>query len=113
MLSYAAPAYGHAGLRGVVTFGGQCGSGSVPSPAPRPFDANVRIKSADTQALVKVVRSGRDGRFRIGLTPDRYTVEPGRPREDVGHALSKDTTTLTVTEHRFPTVHIFYDNGCR
>src|SRR3954469_22430675 len=82
-LAFASPAAAHSGLRGKTTFGGQCGPAvsGEPPPVYRPFDVNVRIRSAETRALVRVIRSGRDGRFRVPLAPGTYIVEAGRPRE--------------------------------
>jgi hypothetical protein len=104
---------GSATLKGSVRFGGQCGPSS-PENAPhyRAFDAIVRIRNEETGELTRV-RSGDDGRFRRRLPPGDYLITPGRPRERVGYAVSKDRISVRLCGGTTRKVRLTYDNGCR
>ena len=100
-------------IQGYVQFGGQCGPGTPENPPQyRAFDAMVRIRNVETGELTRV-RSGDDGRFRRRLPAGDYLVTPGRPRETVGYALSKDRISVRLCGGTTRKVRLTYDNGCR
>jgi hypothetical protein len=64
------------GIEGLVTIGPQCPvvqqDGSCPD---LPYQAWVRVRRSDG-ALVARIRSGEDGKFRVGLRPGAYRLDP-------------------------------------
>lgn len=63
------------GVEGVALRGPRCPVVSVDNPCPdEPYSAWIRI-GEEGGGQVTRVRSGADGRFRVGLKPGRYVVE--------------------------------------
>lgn len=64
------------GVEGVVLLGPQCPVQSLDDPCPDlPYAAWIRVRTA-SGAMVTRIRSGDDGRFRIGLRAGRYLLDP-------------------------------------
>ena len=64
------------GIEGLVLLGPQCPVQRLEDPCPDvPYEADIEIR-APSGALVGRVRSGTDGRFRAGLAPGRYVLDP-------------------------------------
>ena len=97
------------GIEGRVWLGPQCpvlpADGSCPDA---PYAAVLRIQTAGG-AQVTSVRSGSDGRFRVGLQPGRYRIDP-RPGDPFPHAPAVE---VTVAADRWSAVEIVYDTGIR
>ena len=114
----AAPVHAGApdsGIRGKVTISGSCGpiGPDDPAPRPQPLDAEVEIRRPASGELVRKVRSGEDGLYRVRLRPGRYLVVPGAAYGGGGIAFSKDRARVRVAEDGFRRVTLRYDNGCR
>jgi hypothetical protein len=113
-----APASGrqiHSGIAGRVYAGPTCPvERNPPDPQcrPRPLAARLRIARSGGSGAGRVVRSGSDGRFRVKLSPGRYTLtplaQPGSPFPRPG-----PPQTVTVHTGRFTYVTVTYDTGIR
>jgi hypothetical protein len=75
----------------------------------KPYSAVIRIRSIPEDEIVAEVISGADGKFRQGLAPGRYLVEP-----EQGDPLPfASPQEVTVDPGAFTTVRIDYDSGIR
>lgn len=64
------------GIEGIVLLGPQCPVQSLENPCPDlPHEAWIDVRSADGDSLTRI-RSGPDGRFRVGLRPGQYVLDP-------------------------------------
>lgn len=64
------------GIDGLVLLGPQCPVQSQQDPCPDlPYQATINIHEKDGERVTRI-RSGEDGRFRIGLKPGRYSLRP-------------------------------------
>jgi hypothetical protein len=97
------------GIRANVVYGPTCPVERPGERCERPYDATLRIRARSTHRIVRTVRSGRDGRFKVRLRPGRYVVEPVEgeryPRAD--------PVPATVRAHRFTRVTVSFDSGIR
>jgi hypothetical protein len=67
---------GDQGIGGIVLLGPQCAVQTLENPCPdRPYQAWIDIRSAQGETGTRI-RSGEDGRFRVGLRPGRYVLDP-------------------------------------
>jgi hypothetical protein len=99
------------GIRGRVFIGPQCPVVQEGVPCPdAPYEASIRVRR-ESGKLVKTVRSGKDGRFRVNLAPGRYVLEPLSPNE--GAPPYAGPVTVRVRAHVFTPVTITYDSGIR
>lgn len=85
---------------------------SQPQCAPRPLVARVRIDRIGSPLPSKVVRSGRDGRFQIGLAPATYLVRPLR-QSGSPYPRPPAPFRVRVAVGRFSHITILYDTGIR
>ena len=97
------------GIRGNVVYGPTCPVERPGERCERPYDATLRIRVRKTNKIVKTVRSGEDGRFKVRLRPGRYVVEPvsGNPYPRA------ESVPATVHAHKFTRVTISFDSGIR
>jgi hypothetical protein len=64
------------GIDGLVLLGPQCPVQSEQDPCPDlPYQATINVHDSDGERVTRVV-SGKDGRFRVGLKPGRYSLRP-------------------------------------
>jgi hypothetical protein len=92
-----------------VLLGPQCPVQTPDNPCPdEPYEAWIRIRT-DSGGLVTRVRSGDDGRFRVGLRPGRYVLDPesGNPFPSAGEV------DIEVREGSYAEVTIVFDTGIR
>lgn len=105
-------AAGDSGIRGKVLLSddgcGPAGAETQP-PTVTPLDARLIFRNR-FGSVVRVARSGRDGRFQVRLPPGTYLIEPGRSYS--GSSYSGDYQTVRVRPHRFRRVTISYSDSC-
>jgi len=97
------------GIDGLVLIGPQCPVQSERVYCPDlPYQADIDVRTA-AGVLVTQVRSGEDGRFRVGLRPGDYVLEPesGKP---FPVAQPQD---VTVDQGQYVEVVVRYDTGIR
>ena len=64
------------GIEGIVLLGPQCPVQTLEDPCPDlPYEAWINVRSAAGESVTRI-RSGEDGRFRIGLRPGQYVLNP-------------------------------------
>lgn len=64
------------GIDGIVLLGPQCPVQTLEDPCPDlPYEAWIDVRSAEGESVTRI-RSGEDGRFRIGLRPGQYVLDP-------------------------------------
>ncbi len=64
------------GIDGIVLLGPQCPVQTLEDPCPDlPYAAWINVRSP-VGRLIGRVRSGADGRFRVGLNPGSYILDP-------------------------------------
>lgn len=103
------------GIAGRVVEGPTCPVEQAPPAsqcAPRPLAATLRIRREPGPAHAFLVRSGRDGRFRVVLEPGRYVLTP-RPQSGSPLPRPPAPVDVIVRLHRFSHVVIEYDTGIR
>jgi hypothetical protein len=69
------------GIEGIVMLGPQCPVQTVDTPCPDlPYQASIIVRRTSGGTITRL-RSGEDGRFRVGLRPGSYVLdpEPGDP----------------------------------
>jgi hypothetical protein len=111
----ASGATGASGIAGRVVAGPTCPVESVPpSPrcAPRPIAATLRIHRAQSGSPATTVQSGKDGRFRVGLSPGTYVVRP-LSRSGSPFPRPPAPSRVHVTGGRLTHITITYDTGIR
>jgi hypothetical protein len=100
------------GIEGIVVVGPQCPVERADSPCPdRPLpDAEFRVVARGSGRVVRTVRSGPDGRFRVALEPGEYTLEP--VSGSGGFPFGKPTD-VTVRAGAYTNVTASFDSGIR
>jgi hypothetical protein len=96
------------GIKGRVTITSCAGPQREGQKCGRPYDARLRIKRASDGEVVKRVRSGDDGRFRVRVRPGRYVVQPRSGEDRMPYARPRD---VTVRRGQFTRVRIHYESG--
>jgi len=97
------------GVAGLVLLGPICPVQTLEDPCPdEPYSARIQVLTA-SGAHVTTVRSGGDGRFRVGLRPGRYTL---RPQSGDPFPTAADEE-VEVAEGVFTEVTILFDTGIR
>ncbi len=67
---------GDQGIDGLVLLGPQCPVETLEDPCPDlPYQAWIDVRTASGESVTRI-RSGEDGRFRVGLVPGRYVLNP-------------------------------------
>ena len=97
------------GIDGMVLIGPQCPVQSLDDPCPDlPHSASIEIR-VQGGGVVTRVRSGSDGRFRVGLRPGRYTLRP----ESGDPFPSAQPQDVEVLAGEYADVTIHFDTGIR
>lgn len=97
------------GIQGMVLLGPQCPVQSQENPCPDlPYRAWINVRNR-AGGLVSRIRSGEDGRFRIGLRPGLYVIDPesGNP-----FPVASDLD-VEVDDGVYAEVTISFDTGIR
>ena len=97
------------GIDGLVLIGPQCPVQTPGNPCPDlPYQAWIDIRT-DAGASVTRLRSGEDGRFRVGLAPGSYVVDPesGTPLPVAG------PQPVEVSAGSYAEVLVSFDSGIR
>ncbi len=97
------------GIEGIALLGPQCPVQSENDPCPDlPHRAWVRVWDS-SGGLVTRFQTGEDGRFRVGLRPGRYRLDPesGDPFPVV------DEQAVDVAEGVYTDIVISFDTGIR
>ncbi|MGD8361991.1 MAG: carboxypeptidase-like regulatory domain-containing protein [Gemmatimonadota bacterium] len=97
------------GIEGVVLLGPQCPVATVDDPCPdSPYQAWIRVRRPDGRTVTRI-RSGEDGRFRVGLRPGSYRLDP-----ESGNPLPSATEQeVEVEAGKYTEVVISFDTGIR
>ena len=97
------------GIEGMVLLGPQCPVESLENPCPDlPYRAWIKVLNRDG-GIVTRIRSGEDGRFRVGLRPGLYLLDPesGNPFPVAGDQ------EVRVDEGVYAAVTVNFDTGIR
>jgi hypothetical protein len=99
------------GVEGIVLLGPMCPVVSESDPCPdQPYQADIEIRTAGNRH-VTTVRSGEDGRFRVGLEPGRYVLVPERGSPSPFPTASDQT--VDVLADVYTQVTVSFDTGIR
>lgn len=97
------------GIDGLVLIGPQCPVQSIDNPCPDlPYQAWIDVRTAEGAAVTRI-RSGEDGRFRVGLRPGSYVLDP-ESGDPLPVAASQ---SLDVAEGVYTYVEVSFDTGIR
>ncbi len=110
-VAIACDAAATSGIVGIVLIGPMCPVVSLDDPCPdRPFMATLVVRDAHAN-VVCTTSSREDGRFRIGLPPGIYELEPqsGHP----GGLPFAASQCVTVEPGRFSEMIVNFDSGIR
>jgi hypothetical protein len=107
------PKTSDSGIEGEVSIGPMCPVERPDRPCPdKPFEASIEIQNQDNQGSQLTGRSGKDGRFRVKLTPGKYKLAPITPNPGAPpHA--PPPQSVTVESGKYTHVTIRYDSGIR
>jgi len=97
------------GIEGLVLLGPQCPVQSVENPCPDlPHQAWIHVRTPEGEPVTRI-RSGDDGRFRVGLHPGFYVLDPesGDP-----FPVAEDVDVI-VKKGVFTPVTVSFDTGIR
>jgi len=97
------------GIEGLVLIGPQCPVQSLENPCPDlPYQAWIVVRG-DGGEVVTRIQSGEDGRFRVGLRPGSYLLDPesGEPFPIAGPQEAE------VVEGVYTEVVVSFDTGIR
>ncbi len=101
-----------AGIEGQVLLGPMCPVVQEGTPCPdQPYQATIVVWNAERSKKVRTFTSDAQGRFRVGLAPGPYYIDPQPP--DSGGPPTPIPQAVTVPEGRFLQVTIEYDSGIR
>ncbi len=97
------------GIDGIALLGPRCPVQSEQNPCPdTPYDARITIRTASGDFITRI-RTGEDGRFRVGLAPGGYVLEP-EEGDPFPAATAQD---VEVTEGHYTEVVVSFDTGIR
>ena len=98
------------GIEGIALRGPVCPVHSPQDPCPdRPHQAWITVRDSPGRGPVTRFRTGEDGRFRVGLRPGRYTLDP-ESGDPFPVASEQD---VDVVEGVYTEVVISFDTGIR
>jgi len=100
------------GIQGTVTIGPTCPVQRDP-PDPncndKPYQATIKVQTADGQKQITQFTTGSDGKFKVSLAPGTYLLVPANaqvyPRAG--------SQQVTVEKNKYTPVTIMYDSGIR
>lgn len=97
------------GIEGIALRGPMCPVQSLEDPCPdAPHQAWVTLVDGDGDVVTRF-RTGEDGRFRVGLRPGDYVLEP-----DAGDPFpTSSPVEASVVEGAFTDVVLSFDTGIR
>lgn len=99
----------HQGIEGLVLLGPQCPVQTEDDPCPDlPYQAWIRVRHADGGIITRI-RSDEDGRFRVGLRPGKYILDP-ESGDPFPHASREEAE---VERDRYTEIVLFFDTGIR
>jgi hypothetical protein len=97
------------GIEGIVLLGPQCPVESLENPCPDlPYQVLIRVRKPGGRSVTQL-RSGEDGRFRVGLHPGLYVLAP----ESGDPFPVADDLPVEVEEGVYSEVTISFDTGIR
>ena len=97
------------GIEGVVLLGPQCPVQTLEDPCPDlPYQAWIRVRNGEGDRVTRV-QSGPDGRFRIGLRPGEYVLDP----ESGNPFPVADDQAVEVEPGSYTEVTVSFDTGIR
>lgn len=97
------------GIRGSVTLGPTCPVQREGESCERPYAALLLLRRVGSGNPPRILRSGRDGRFRVALRAGRYRLTP-----ENGHPYPRaEPQTVVVRVGRYTNVTVAYDSGIR
>jgi hypothetical protein len=97
------------GIEGIALLGPTCPVQTQDEDcADRPYQAWITVRDAEGDHVTRV-RSGEDGRFRVGLVPGRYTLDP----EDGDPFPTATDQEVDVLPGSFTEVVVSFDTGIR
>lgn len=97
------------GIEGIVLLGPQCPVQTLENPCPDlPYEAWIDVRRASGGSVTRI-RSGEDGRFRVGLRPGPYILDPesGNPFPIASEL------EVQVDEGVYAEVIVSFDTGIR
>lgn len=97
------------GIEGIVLLGPQCPVQTSENPCPDlPYQAWIEVRTAAGVSVTRV-RSGEDGRFRVGLRSGLYVLDPesGNPFPIAGEI------EVRIGEGVYTEVTVSFDTGIR
>lgn len=97
------------GIEGIVLLGPQCPVQTLENPCPDlPYEAWIEVRRASGGSVTRI-RSGEDGKFRVGLRPGRYILDPesGNPFPIASEL------EVQVDEGVYAEVIVSFDTGIR
>lgn len=97
------------GIEGLALLGPLCPVVMEGQPCPdRPYQAWIRVLDGDGGVVTRI-RTDEEGRFRVGLEPGGYVLDPvsGDPFPRAGRQ------EVSVTTGRFTEVTLHFDTGIR
>jgi hypothetical protein len=108
-ISFPTEGSADSGIEGIVLLGPTCPVQTVEHPCPdRPLAADIVVSTSDGKEVASV-RSGPDGKFRIGLRPGGYVLTVSKPK---GIQFAKPLS-VTVPPRGFVHVTVSVDSGIR
>lgn len=97
------------GIEGTVLLGPQCPVQTADEPCPdRPYEAWINVRTQGG-GFVTRIKSGEDGRFRVGLRPGSYVLNP-ESGDPFPFASDLD---VDVRKGAFTVVTVSFDTGIR
>lgn len=97
------------GIEGIVMLGPQCPVQTLEDPCPDlPYEAWIEVRTAGGESVTRV-RSGEDGRFRVGLRAGRYVLHP----EDGDPFPVASEQEVDVRKSVYSEVTVSFDTGIR
>jgi hypothetical protein len=100
------------GIEGLVLLGPICPTTQQGQACPdEPFATTLTIQARDNGDEPLIVSSGKDGKFRISLTPGEYTLTPISPNP--GAPPYAEPQLVRVEPGQFTHVTVKYESGIR
>ena len=103
---------GKSGIEGTVTIGPTCPVQRLGDPScdDRPYQGIIHVNGTNKNQVAKF-QADTQGKFKLGLEPGQYNLEPQTPMDNILPRASNQD--VTVVAGAFTTVNIQYDSGIR